>query len=258
MQTPNGTQRLNHHAATILPWYEDRFLLERKGPDPAFYFENALNIFGGSATNEQHRAELQTSPRVTAIREVGEETYLQIATEEGGYTREFGYEVMEDSRAAWTAPPEVSAQMQHDAEKLGRILIGDPEKITYAGSFVARIDPPAMKRRPIQVGFSIYTRPLDTREFEHIQDILTRRNGKVTTDNVKYDGRTEFVARTDMQHERFAWGYDHMLSMLHEDGHPKGVRIRNLETAVAALRMETAGEPTYNDIRALGFTYKGD
>lgn len=252
---------LKHHCATILPFYRKNddiyFLLEQK--DPKFrppYFENGLNFLGGNWLKDK-----DNSPLDILAREISEEFYLTNEPEES-LNELLGQEFLKDEskRALVVA--------SHTKERLGRVQqLGGSllTQVTYAMSFVVTVRPPISKGDNLEYGASIFLKELSENEFSGMEALLSEFDGKVSTDNLKFGGKTVLVSLNDINtsNRKFSWGYDHIVNALvdngylpsHKDGVLRPLKLVSVDgLGTSNCECDSNGVPTFAGLKAL-YTY---
>jgi hypothetical protein len=242
----------NHHASVVLPFYDDssrlQLLFEQKSPDykPPF-FDNALNIPGGNS-NAQERSAAQVLNR-----EIHEEFGIIEDTPET-LDAIIGQKVMEASAELDERLPPQYANMVHDLGK--GILENASHAATYEMIFLPPIAP-----QPIVCSFSVYTSPLDEKTFRSLKRMMLMLNEKLTVDNYKLNSKCAITTIEDINrnNSKIAWGYDHILNDLMEIEFRRSDRIYrplSIASATPILRGGPAQGPSFDNIKALGHTYK--
>lgn len=262
--------RLNHHSASILPFFADDkgklfFLLEQK--DPSFnppYFNNGLSFIGG---NYQPGDFPDLSPVDTLKREVLEEYW--IATEADESLQNLLGETFTIKK------PNVEASYKEDQlDKIrqgARILL---QSVMYAADFVMRISPP-ITNEDLFYGLTTFTRKFDSESFNYWRNLLEEFDGKLTTDNLRWNSRIVFKSIDEIVNDdeiKFAYGYDHVLDALLQEGFIERDTARKLRTLrhaefIHLKRMKFTNKmtkderdvdveaPTYEDLAKQGFRY---
>ena len=252
---------LNHHAGTVLPYHVDlegklHFVLEQKDPgyNPPF-FDNGLNFPGGNWEKGKHS---DKSPEDVARRELAEEFWCQ-------------YDAPEASNPLLgkDSPKIEPVTTYGDADKkkiqqLGRILAAD---IKFARSYIVTAPPPITKTKLVY-GLSTFVKRLSLKEFQTIERILQEFDGKVTTDNLRWDSRTVSVSleEINLRNLKFSGGYDHVVNNLLElnvlPTQPLGVmRTLNLIKVSpikypSTAEMNKSGCPTFAGLEKAGYSYR--
>jgi len=254
--------KFNHHAAAVLPYYLNKerglcFVLEQKGPDYMIpYFNNGLCLLGG---NWQKGIHTEQSPEGTMIREVYEEFWNR-AEEDDSLNDLIGEKVVKRQ-------PELIDKYDKAAiqriQQIGEMFVNG---VRYAADYIVSINPPILEN-VLTAGFSIFARELSDNEFKGVENIIDEFDGKLTTDNLKWGGRTVCVYLDEINSEnmKFTWSYDHMVNdMLGSElpaQEPKIIRTLGLVGAERiqlpqGIDISESGCPTYESFKKIGCEYK--
>lgn len=252
---------LKHHCATILPFYRKNgdlyFLLEQK--DPKFrqpYFENGLNFLGGNWIKDK-----DNSPLDILAREISEEFYLTSEPEES-LNALLGQEFLKDENKRALVVASHTPEKLSRVQQLGGSLL---TQVSYAMSFVVTVRPPISKNDDLNYGASIFLKELSENEFNGLEKLLKEFDGKISTDNLKFGGKTVLVSLDDINtnNRKFSWGYDHIVNSLADNGylpsHKDGVlrplklvSVDKLDTS--RVKKDANNVPTFAGLKAL-YTY---
>ncbi len=213
-------EKLGWHSAAVLPYFvssgELYFLLEQK--DPKFrtpFFENGLNFLGGNCDLKKGIGKDDTTPEGTAAREVKEEFFL-IKEPEESLNELLGQEFLTKDQELLS-----KVKVTHTLENLKRVRDAGTrllEGVQYAQSYIMTVHEPISKpgSGPMVYGSSIFVKEMDEREFRGLEKLLDDLGGKVTTDNLKFGGKTVLASLKQINEEnrKFAWGYCHVVNAL--------------------------------------------
>lgn len=263
--------RLNHHSASILPFFSDEegtlfFLLEQK--DSRFnppYFDNGLSFIGG---NWQSGNFQDISPIDTLKREIFEEYWIEAEAEESlqGLLGE----------SLTIAKPNNEAS--YDEYQLDKIRSGAQtllQSVTHVADFVVRITPPIISESLVY-GLTIFIRKLDENNFAYWKNLLAEFDGKLTTDNLRWNSSIVFKTLDEIQSDeelKFAYGYDHVLNALLQDGvicpktclqlktlqHTNNINFQRMKLSRNIKKVKRgigAGAPLYDSLEKHMFVYE--
>lgn len=211
--------KLGHHSAAMLPYCVNNgklyFLLEQK--DPKFktpFFDSGLNFLGGN-WNPKDPKMTDASPEDTLAREVREEFFLTMEPEES-LNALLGQDFLSKD-----AEKHAKVKATHTLDRLKRVQEAGArlmEGIQYAQSYIMTVNEPISKvgTGPIVYGSSIFVKEMSERGFQGLERLLGELDGKVSTDNLQWGGRTVLASLEDVNatNRKFAWGYDHVVNAL--------------------------------------------
>ncbi len=254
---------LNHHSGSVIPYCEigrEVFLIfEQKSPDfnPP-WFDNGLCLLGG---NWQKGTFKDTSPDETLKRELEEELWGRYEAPED-LTKLLGQQIVERKpRVTERYGPKDIQKIREVAE----IILGESRRVDDC---IVHMFPPAYKRDLVQ-GASFFVAPLSEGQFRTIESILQEYEGVLTTDNLRFDGKTAITTmdKINKTAHKFAYGNDNVMNHLIDiEAVPIKTRVkRTIGDLVQVTSMNYSGKakmravgkfPTYAEFERLGFEYK--
>ena len=255
---------LNHHSASVLPFYEDlegkvHLILEEKDKEYKLpFFDNGLNFLGGNWEKGMH---VDKSPRELVCREVDEEfwTIFEPTESLNGLLGE----------SFLKREPEVVAKYDHaSVQKIKQIGALICSNMRYAGSYIIKIQPPITKTELVH-GLTIFTNCLNSEKYKNIESVLKEFDGKLTTDNLKWGSHivSTTLQEINLNNRKFAWGYCNIVNELMKSGfdnlRPGVIRPLNLvqvskmeyTLAKGTKEAEIEAGPSFKDFEEAGYKY---
>jgi hypothetical protein len=258
---PQKKKCLNHHSASVLPYYQDpegilRVVLERKDPcyKPPF-FDSGFTFIGG---NWQKGVNDDKSPEEVVLREIDEEFWMRYEAPEW-LNQLLGEAFLKQE------PFIVAKYSQKAVNSIKAVRDVLYQGLRHAADFEVTVNPPVTKK-PLVYGTSIFAKELSQDEFSTIEDVIAEFEGVVTTDNLVWGGRLMAVSLADInqQNMKFAWGYDHIMNSLLGTGLPPQqqcvfrtldlVSVKKMAYAKDVER-SASGCPTFDGFESLGYKY---
>jgi len=170
--------QLNHHCASVLPFHLDdkgQLLLILEQKDPGYkvpFFDNGLNCFGGNwSPEDESRAQ-------TIERELQEEFWERYEAPED-LNELLGEDFLKNQ-------PTVIAQ--YDSASIRKL--SQFSTLMYGGEFAANyavsvVNP--VVRNKLTYGSTVFTKELSADELLEARKVVDFFNGKLTTDNLKWE-----------------------------------------------------------------------
>ncbi len=251
-------KNLKFHSAGIFPYAfpKDKkitFLFEMKSEDyiPPF-FNNGLGFLGGN------RDAKDESPERTLERELNEEFHIICEDEEESLNELLGEEVLQERHIPFNM--NYDKKTIEDIKRVPSILL---ERKIYVGSYLATFSPPlAGIKREIRGIESIFIKELSQEEYLFVNTLLKKTEGKITTDNLKFGGKTLFASLDDINENKykFSWDCGYIINDILKKGKvpiPQGghIAIRSLED-IRIEPIHTSKNPTFKEFEFMGLTYK--
>jgi hypothetical protein len=208
--------QLHYHTGVILPFHNTGeitwFLHEVK--DPEFrggLYGDGRNFLGG---NFLKGVNTDSSPSDVAVREVQEEFWCKFEAPES-LDQLLGARDPDDHTDLVDFPydPSLLSKVQH----VGSMLT---EGLVYAGDYIATHSGPVVPKGDVIHGLTVFLRQLDETEFLLIKNALDDTNGRITTDNVRWNSSVVFdsVERMNAGDNIYSWGYGRFTNELLASG----------------------------------------
>lgn len=250
---------LNFCSAGIFPYYFSKdekitFLFERKSGDyiPPF-FNNSIGPLGGNMGNSKDK-----SPEEVLERELKEEFHVLYEDEES-LNELIGQEILQEHHVSYKL--DYDEKIIEDIKRMPSVLL---EGKAYAGSYLVRFFPPlAGIKKEIKGIESTFIKELSQEEYFFVDNLLKKTGGRITTDNLKFGGKTLFVSLDDINENKykFSWNCGQTISDLLKKGkvpmpgkYP--LAIRTLEN-IQIEPIPTTTNPTFKEFESMGLIYKG-
>ena len=250
---------LNFQCSGILPYYPSgnkriTFLFEMKSEDyvPPF-FNNSLCFLGGNRGNKKDK-----SPEAVLERELNEEFHILDEDEEESLNDLIGQEVLKNQQGS----PHTLNYDEKTIEDIRRIPSVLLEEKIYAESYLVTFFPPfgGIKRKVKGIE-SIFVKELSSEEYLFVDNLLKKTDGRVTTDNLKFGGKTLFASLEELNDNRykFAWDCGQMVTdILKREKVPIPLRypiaIKSLD-GVEIKPIHTTENPTFEEFEHMGYKY---
>ena len=249
---------MNFYSSGILPYhFIDKgiaFLFERKSDDyvPPF-FNNSLGLLGGNRGNTEDK-----SPEEVLERELKEEFHI---LEEGkeSLNELIGQGILQEEEHA----PRILNYDKGTIEDIKRMPSVLLEGKVYTESYFVRFFPPLGGIEKEVKGIeSVFTKKLSHEEYLFIAGLLKKTNGRITTDNLKFGGKTLFASLEEINDNRykFSWCIDQIIRDLLKKGKipvPPGypIAIRSLD-GIEIESIPTTENPRFREFENMGLTYE--
>lgn len=255
---------MKFYGAGILPYYlpDITFLFEMRSEDYIVpFFNNSLSLFGGNRTH------VDKSPEEVLERELREEFHIIEEEEEESLNNILGQSVLQEKDVAYTLldPKE---EIIKEIRKIPSILL---DKMVYAGSYTNTFSPPLAGLEKKITGIdSVFLKELSNQDYFFLIDLLKKTGGKITTDNLKFGGKTLFASLDEINDNKykFSWGYDQIVRDLLKKGkisipsrYPLAIRsLDNIEIKLihtnSTSRIADSRYPTFKEFESMGYIYE--